>query len=147
MIRFLLAEEHWKFYCNPTYHFSEYHSCLVHFQFTTTNNSSYLHKWAFQSNCMVPGVLRLIKIVLLKTTLYIFLNYYFLYLNEMFEINYLLTYLLPYLLTYLSKLESLQPKVWSVNQDYSRLHTQWNLQNLQIWLLWRDRLSHRARNW
>ena len=91
MIRFLLAEGHWEFYCNPTYHFSEYHSCLVHFQFTTSNNSLYFHKWAFQYNCMVPGVLRLIKIVLLKTTLYIFLNYYVLYLNEMFEINYLLT--------------------------------------------------------
>ena len=91
MIRFLLAEGHWEFYCNPTYHFSEYHSCLVHFQFTASNNSLYLHKWAFRSNCMVPGVLRLIKIVLLKTTLYIFLIYYLLYLNEMFEINYLLT--------------------------------------------------------
>ena len=38
-------------------------------------------------------------------------------------------------------------KVWSVNQDYDRLHTQWNLLNLQIWLVWRDCLLHRARNW
>ena len=98
MIRFLFAEGHWEFYCNPTYHFSEYHSCLVHFQITTSNNSLYLHKWAFLSNCMVPGVLWLIKIVILKTTLYIFLNYYPLYLNEMFEINYLLTYLLYHLI-------------------------------------------------
>ena len=72
----LLAEGHWEFYCNLTYHFSDYHGCLVHFRFPTSNNSLYLHKWVFPFNCMVPVVLRLIKIVLLITTLYIFLNYY-----------------------------------------------------------------------
>ena len=78
VVRFLLAEGHWEFYCNSTCHFSEYHGCFVHFQFPTSNNSLShisIHNSAFLSNCMVPRVLQLRKIVFLIITLYIFLNY------------------------------------------------------------------------
>ena len=75
VVRFLLVVGHWEFYCNLTCHFSEYHGCLVHFQFPTSNNSLFhisIHNSAFLSNCMVPEVLQLRKIVLSITTLYIF---------------------------------------------------------------------------
>ena len=113
VVRFLSAERHWEFYCNSTCHFSKYHGCFLHFQFPTSNNSLShisIHNSAFLSNCMVPpppppGVLQLRKIILLITTLYIFLNYYlFLYKRDV--CNYLLACLLSYLLTYLSSVLS-----------------------------------------
>ena len=64
MVEFLWVEGHWEFYCNATCRFSEYHGCLVHFQFPTSTNSLYrisIHNLAFLSNCMVPGVLQLKK--------------------------------------------------------------------------------------
>ena len=56
VVPFLWVEGDWELYCNLTCHFSEYHGCLVHFQFPTSINSlSRISIPAFLSNCMVPG--------------------------------------------------------------------------------------------
>ena len=92
----LWVEGHWEFYCNLTCHFSEYHGCLMHFQFPTSTNflsRISIHNMACLSNCMVPRVIQLRKTVLIITTCIILLNYYLLYYKRDVR-NKLLTYLL-----------------------------------------------------
>ena len=75
LVRLLWIEGHRELYCNLTCHFSEYHGCLVHFQFPTSNSSLSqisIYNSMFLSNCMVLGVLQLSKILLSITTLHIF---------------------------------------------------------------------------
>ena len=70
----------------------------MHFQFpaSTTNSPSRIsiRNTACLSDCMVPGVLQLRKIVLIMATLYILLKYYFLYYKRDVR-NKLLIHVLP----------------------------------------------------